>query len=122
MKSSTVSLEASRLVILINAEKSTVIGIDPTLIRVDQSEQTVPLESIAFTKTVDFSERPIKYSRLIEVNTGHLEVHALLKLKNKSDVHVQLPPATVNGSTLNFPEISFRLERNARLMLIMGNC
>jgi hypothetical protein len=117
-----VSIEASSLVVVINAEASAVIGLDPTLIRVGASGLTIPLESIRYRQTIYVSELARESSSRIEVNTGHLEVDALLRLKDKPDVHVQLPPVTVNGSTLNFPNLLFKLQSRVHLTMIVGNC
>jgi hypothetical protein len=117
-----VSLEASSLIVLINAEPTAAIELDPSLILVEEGGSPISVGSVRYRKTVYGSELAREAPGEIAVKTGHLQVDVPLKLQRKGEVHVHLSPITVNGVTTDFPDVSFTLKRQVQLTMILGNC
>jgi hypothetical protein len=117
-----VSVTRSSLILIINAEPSASIELDPFSIVVDAGGSALKIDSIRYMKTIYTTETPSDVRERIHVQTGHLQIDAAVRVGGNSEVNVRLPAITINGMTTNVPDTSFRLEKRVRLTMVIGNC
>jgi hypothetical protein len=117
-----VSLVPSMLTVIIHPDQGAGVALDPTLIGIEVDGKRFALKSVRYRVGKSGAAQAIEAQGRIDINTDYLIVELPVDLGRALNVVTQLPPITVAGQVVEFPNVSFKLERHTRLITIVGNC
>jgi hypothetical protein len=119
---SLTAIKNPTLTVIIDPGVNAQVHIDPVLIRVEADGQPVLPQRIRYTAGKARPAPTMGASGPISIEGNYLIIDIPLAINGALDVVIHLPPITVGGQVNQFPDVSFKLEKHTRLIMIAGNC
>jgi hypothetical protein len=110
------------LTVIIAPDSSERIIVDPTLVRVVADGRLVQPISVRYYVGKSGAAPALESHGPIDIKTDYLIIDLPLGISGALGVVTHLPPITVGGDANQFQDVSFKLEKHTKLVMIAGNC
>ena len=122
VQQSLTAINNPTLTVIIDPGVNAHVAIDPKLIRVEADGQSVVPQRIHYLVGKARPTPTMDAVGPIDIEGNYLIIHMPVGISGSLDVVTHLPPVTVGGQIIQFPDVSFKLEKHTQIVMIAGNC